>query len=342
MGGGICANGGGLIKDCLIAFNSATNMAGGIYLNNGGTVRDSIIRSNYADYTGGGVYCDSGGTVSNCLIADNIAMVYAAGVYVVLAGFSIQNCIISNNYVITNTGYGGGVYFRPRSWTNYLQDCVIVGNRATNGSGIYCYEWGGIVQNCRVINNYGQTGAGVMGDLGTIFRNCLIAGNRANGYAGGVYCQMGTNMFENCTIVSNVCGAYGGGIFVRSGALGTNVFVNSIIYFNQSVYGDQSSNLYTYGGVSVGVFSNSCMAPTNRSGTALGSGNFADNPQLVDYQALNCRLTANSPCINRGLYLPWMDGALDLDGHSRIDRFRRNVDVGAYEYIRRGSMIMLY
>jgi len=33
---------------------------------------------------------------------------------------------------------------------------------------------------------------------------------------------------------------------------------------------------------------------------------------------------------------------VDLDGHRRIDNFNRIVDIGAYEYIRRGVVFSSY
>jgi hypothetical protein len=51
---------------------------------------------------------------------------------------------------------------------------------------------------------------------------------------------------------------------------------------------------------------------------------------LIDLNAGDCRLGANSPCINAGLNQDWMNGAIDLDGHSRIDRYSRIVDMGCF------------
>ena len=40
--------------------------------------------------------------------------------------------------------------------------------------------------------------------------------------------------------------------------------------------------------------------------------------------------------------LSWMDNNMDLGGYSRIDRFSGIVDIGAYEFIPRGTVIKIY
>ena len=58
-------------------------------------------------------------------------------------------------------------------------------------------------------------------------------------------------------------------------------------------------------------------------------------------EAGNYRLNRNSPCINAGANQPWMDGAVELDGRRRIDRFSGQVDMGCYEYVGAGTMFSL-
>lgn len=86
-----------------------------------------------------------------------------------------------------------------------------------------------------------------------------------------------------------------------------------------------------------GSITNCCLAPTN----VYGSANISTEPVLVDRDAGDFCLQKTSPCINAGLYQSWMDGALDLDGRRRLDRFSQLVDIGCYEYVPRGSMIGL-
>ena len=64
------------------------------------------------------------------------------------------------------------------------------------------------------------------------------------------------------------------------------------------------------------------------------------DPMFEEIANNNCRVQASSPCINAGVNRAWMDNndSRDFDGRSRIDRFFRRVDIGAYEYLAKGSL----
>lgn len=68
-----------------------------------------------------------------------------------------------------------------------------------------------------------------------------------------------------------------------------------------------------------------------------GPDNITNYPAFVN-PAGDYRLQPDSPCVNAGINLNWMDGMLDMDGHSRIDRWTRRVDMGAYEYLHSGTL----
>jgi len=65
---------------------------------------------------------------------------------------------------------------------------------------------------------------------------------------------------------------------------------------------------------------------------------YAD-PLLVDMFVTNCRLRANSPCVNAGYNENWMTNAVDLDGKQRV-RYG-TVDIGAHETIYEGAIYRL-
>lgn len=162
-------------------------------------------------------------------------------------------------------------------------------------------------------------------------RNCLIYGNSAYQNGGGVHISYySTNLLvmENCTVANNeTTYRQGGGIFIYC----NNVHIqNTISYFNRS--GDAYSNLYlwNYDTVTSSVsLTNCCIAPTNLTGITNSTGNIDSNPQFVDTNSGNYRLSAGSPCINSGTNQDWMASSSDLDGHARI--LYGTVDIGAYE-----------
>jgi hypothetical protein len=152
--------------------------------------------------------------------------------------------------------------------------------------------------------------------------NCLIVGNYAKHDGGGA---SGGSLI-NCTVVNNAAGGGGGGVY-------NGQMWNSIIYFNTAGWGSTYNNWYKDSSI---AFTNCCTMPTNSAGWAVG--NITNNPMLADTNSGNYRLTSASPCINAGTNEPWMNGAVDLDGHHRIDIFSGMVDMGCYEYLPAGSM----
>ncbi len=85
--------------------------------------------------------------------------------------------------------------------------------------------------------------------------------------------------------------------------------------------------------------SNSCMAPAPPENYGLNNINY--DPQFVNFISGNYRLGAASPCVNTGTNQAWMPDALDLDGHSRLDRFSRLADMGCYEFVTVGTMYII-
>ena len=171
---------------------------------------------------------------------------------------------------------------------------------------------GGLVVNSMITSNYGQGIGGVFSYGGTV-RNCLIANNVGNAIqqqnegSGGGY-------FQNCTVVSNGAGI---NFLVRAH------IENCIVY-------DNASGNYNAGG----IWTNSCTTPMP-AGT-YDTNNITNAPAFADKAAGIFRLSAASPCIDRGIYRKWMTNAVDLDGRTRI-RYG-TVDMGAYEYIGNGTL----
>jgi len=130
--------------------------------------------------------------------------------------------------------------------------------------------------------------------------------------------------FENCTIVGN---SSGGMLLYKSreGDPVSNV-VNCIIY------GNQGSVISGDSGVGKQALVSCCLSP-NYDTSFQNPGGTTNDPLLVSIESNNFRLSsAQSSCHNRGTNRPWMDNAVDLDGHRRIDRLGGVTDIGAYEY----------
>ncbi len=122
----------------------------------------------------------------------------------VLSGLTIMNGYESS---------GGAIYSFSSSIT--IRQCVIVGNRADDGGGIYLDG----------------------GSQSVLIENCIIAGNQAViGAGGGIYLSclwsLSYPKINNCTIVGNRASWSGGGLFAIFGCFIT--LENSIVWYNSA------------------------------------------------------------------------------------------------------------
>jgi len=291
---------------------------------NGGGLGTGAVRCVYL--SGGASLI--GFTLTNGYTMTNSTQIYypfdlgGAGVLVNASG-SVSNCLVVGNYAASQ---GGGMSLSAGGSVN---NCIISNNHIVGsyGGGVYLSA-GGQMNNSIIINNVSTGyGGGVLFDSGGGLKNCLIAGNY--GVGGGVFFRGGGGM-NNCTIVGNHSiqrfdGTDGGGIYILNALLAS--LTNCIIWGNTAI---TSSNIYLNN--STGIFSYVCSGPVQA-----GTGNTGSDPKFAGTNSGNYRLSGiHSPCVNAGINQSWM--SIDLDGHSRIDRFSGIVDMGCYEYLPQGFM----
>ncbi len=341
-------------------------------LSNNSAVVDGFTISNGYMLTYGGGVLTYGSTLKNCHIHDNFSSSSGGGVRMVdlMPIYTTQyllNCIINSN----RGAYAGGVAQGGYYANGMISNCVISYNTATqagypggvslDGLPLYNSEisynngpiggisagWYGTIRYCKIIGNNGTTCGGVSLAKGYYlhaggFHNCLIYNNHATTGAGGVVIAwtpyVGYQYLRNLTIVSNSTDSStnaGGIYFYGTTGKTTNALYNSIVYFNSS--GGACSNVYNNGITNI-IVRNSCIGMTNEAfSPSMDISNviYAD-PLLIDLPAANYRLSSRSPCINAGYYESWMATGLDLDNRIRL-RYGI-VDLGAYEFIRSGTI----
>jgi len=309
-------------NDVVWVTNGVYYLAGEVTITNYVTLKSvngpavTIVDGNYPAYTNRCFRIYTNVTLSGFTIRNGRTNVNSGGVR--SYGSIITNCIICGN--IANNG--GGVYLTSGA----LYNSIITNNQSLVYAGGVCVDGGGLVESCviqgNLATNSGMYGGGILLDAYSMMRNCLIASNQAS-CAGGVYIKNGSAI-HNCTIVGNRAGSYGG--------LYTELFsiiVNTVIYTNNAI--GTSYNWRDDGGA---CFTNCCTMPALTN----GAGNITNYPAFVDMPSGNYRLMSGSSCINAGMNESWMSGAVDLDGYSRIDRFSGIVDMGCYEYLPQGTM----
>jgi predicted outer membrane repeat protein len=150
---------------------------------------------------GAGIVCSrSSPTIARCVItgnsadsSDQYALPTGGGIGLYESTATIDCCIIAYN---SATAFGGGVYSTRGGPT--VSNCIITGNSAHDGAGLYCYSESLMITNCTVTNNSASCGGGFYSYLrgsATISHSILWA-NKASG--GGPEVCVG--MFSEVTV----------------------------------------------------------------------------------------------------------------------------------------------
>ena len=225
-------------------------------------------------------------------------------------GGTISNCVFTGNVTREWASQGGAIYMG--SADALVTHCVFTGNRSSNTDG----------------NN----GGNAIGMSGGTVRNCLFVGNgdrtMSPGQCGTVYMTGGT--VESCTFANNADGKCAG-VSVNS----ANATVRNCIFYGADCPNASSElvKIVNYTG-NAGRFFN-CLAPVSVGTNCV----VTDDPKFKNAAGGNCRLKADSPAIDKGVWCNWMDGATDLRGNPR--KVLENPDIGCYECPCSGFMMFV-
>jgi hypothetical protein len=121
------------------------------------------VTNGYAEYGGGGLQMERGCVVRNCVVTGNYVE-RGVGGGISLSGGTVVNCVITNNLAGREgvRASGGGIGAGSGRWNvvdPLIINCTIVGNKATDkGGGIACF-YNGIagMENCIVVGNRAST-----------------------------------------------------------------------------------------------------------------------------------------------------------------------------------------
>ena len=232
--------------------------AGGAIFNNGTvvlTLVDSTFTSNRAVTAAGAIYSPNANTLAmtNCVLTANRCDANAGAIYANNNTLSLSGCRFADN-----RANSAGAIYNDSSSRGLIEDCVFVGNQATNGTGgaYYAnYGFGALTnRNCVFAGNTatsaspgmfaGSGGAlSCLGDNST-FEACVFSANRAAGYGGvfgrGYYDYVSNWQLKRCTLAGNESGI-GGGVSYGIPAGSTPRFENSLFAGNVAPYGGVAS-----------------------------------------------------------------------------------------------------
>ncbi|MDO5308201.1 MAG: choice-of-anchor Q domain-containing protein [Planctomycetia bacterium] len=280
------------LRSCSIANSSGV----ALYLNGIASLDDVTISGSKSDAI---VNHFGELTLNNATISDNTGVGLRN-----IGAASLESVNVLNNAM-------GGIYNQSEELANsnfliatlYASHCVVKGNSADNGAGVY--------------NLYGRAQ----------LYDSEISANVAANQGGGLfndYHEDCPNLLSlvNCTVAGNLASQGGGCVSTTSSAL---LFLyNSIISQNFAL--DHDSNLLGEYSESIGCYLNG--APGFRVAPIFDY----QNHSLTNAEQLDLRLTQNSPALAIGA-LEYLLNDLDLDALPRI--WNLTVDAGAYQY--RGS-----
>ncbi len=212
------------------------------------------------------------------------------GVVVHLASPTIQNCVITGNYAVE----GGGVWFgstgRPR-----LVDCLVEDNEAVRGGGVCLINDAQRMEisGCLIRNNTAFQAGGGFFDYNALFTmsDCVVTGNQSFSKGGGL--SMTTlhadTRIERTSIIFN-SGDLGGGVRLAENSVPT--LEGCIIAFNEGA----AFSTVGPSGVAMGcsvVWGNTGGDQWPSLNTDLG-GNFSLDPGICDETTGS--LHTDSPC----------------------------------------------
>ena len=201
------------IDNCIFSENSASR-GGGIHAEDSSlTLLDCTFNGNFANQ-GAAVSLNGGNTtISGCVFNANNSYGWGGGLAADFSWVTLTNCTF-----VSNTAESGGGFFITES-TVFISDTLVENNTAVDSGG------GGVIDefstaelnNVDFISNSARLGGGlaVTHFCDATVEGCLIQGNTALEYGGGLYSFENFSTYRRTRILGNSAGLKGGGALLR-------------------------------------------------------------------------------------------------------------------------------
>lgn len=288
---------------------------------NGFVITGGRTRINHQREGGAGVALRQNSVLENCVIKDNINSVKSSGRGggIFCNGGTLINCRIEENQLVrlsgTRTIFGGGIYLRYGTTYN----CVYVKNKLADTN---------IHSGC-------DLGSAIYIERGNFYNNTVADNSGSIALGIGKYFQESQLNLINCIIYNNTHPAYNGSAYANTvqigrlnqGSIAALSITNCCIPEGSvKIVKDSESGYGTY------VY-NTAEADQNNLKI---DGRITSDPKLVNPDADNYELSAESPCINAGksdnLYNEGNVVTLPSTDMNYTNRIKDcTIDIGAYE-----------
>jgi hypothetical protein len=187
------------------AFGGGLKVQGGQPSFEDGSIQQCWTSSSY----GGGVSVESGASLSmtDVLIDANDAPFRGGGVSLTSSHANMTRCVISNNTVSSIGASGGGISVDTSSSVS-MSGCLLQGNLADNGGGLYS-DGNGLrvyAQGCLFLSNTASYGGGLYSVSSVSLGLCVFGANLGNSAGGGVLLG-GGGYIDACEFISNSAGS---------------------------------------------------------------------------------------------------------------------------------------
>jgi predicted outer membrane repeat protein len=194
------------------------------------------------------------------------------------------------NTVIDANGSGTVVVFPETEDANYtfvLAGFTITGGDNTRGGGAHCHNGSITISNCIMVGNRAMNGAGVYSDVADLTCvDCTFKQNAAqSGNGGGIYIAQAELMVIGCTFIQNSAASEGGGINSEDDKV---TLINCTFKQNTATWGGGMHNSHYGATVSNCMFSSNSAA--NGAGICMKELREGDQTQRIT----NCSFSDNT------------------------------------------------
>jgi parallel beta-helix repeat protein len=254
-------------------------------------ITGSVFTGNWA-LLGGGMSCDRGApTVSNCTFTGNAAEYYGGAMYLVASDATTTDCVIRGN----TARRGTGIYCANGSPT--FKSCTVSMNHGTGfpyGPGIQCLDSNSTISNCTV--NANDEGGIACARGNPVITNCTVSYNEGL----GISCGSANPTIANCTITGNSP--------KHSNGAGIALYFSSGIVTDCNINSNTNPDWEGGGGITM-----------RGSSTTIANCTITGNSTRFGAGGISCEYFSNptiTNCVIRGNYAKYGAAGIDCEEHS--------------------------